>query len=130
MSLIHRTDDGLRMWTDTTLMTTRARQRQKIMTKRAKLKKQAWRGKVLRCGCWNIRSWRGREQEILLELKEKKIDIYAISETKLQGKGNLSLPGYTLKYSGTNKGERVLASVEILVSNNLKYNIEDTCYTN
>lgn len=51
----------------------------------------------MRCGCWNIMSWNGREQEVLLEMEEHKIDICALSETKRRRKGDKRYPGFILK---------------------------------
>ncbi|XP_050455169.1 craniofacial development protein 2-like [Cataglyphis hispanica] len=93
-------------------------------------KKQIWRKSLLRCGCWNIMSWNGREQEILTEMEEHKIDICALSETKKKGKGDKSYPGYILKYSGPEKHRRATAGVGMLIKDKYKYSIEEeTSYT-
>ncbi|XP_050456668.1 craniofacial development protein 2-like [Cataglyphis hispanica] len=92
-------------------------------------KKQIWRKSLLRCGCWNIMSWNGREQEILTEMEEHKIDICALSETKKKGKGDKSYPGYILKYSGPEKHRRATAGVGMLSKDKYKYSIEETSYT-
>ncbi|XP_050455237.1 craniofacial development protein 2-like [Cataglyphis hispanica] len=92
-------------------------------------KKQIWRKSLLRCGCWNIMSWNGREQEILTEMEEHKIDICVLSETKKKGKGDKSYPGYILKYSGPEKHRRATAGVGMLIKDKYKYSIEETSYT-
>lgn len=83
---------------------------------------------MLRCACWNIRSWNGKEQEILLEMKEHNIDICALSETKRRGKGYATYPRYIFKYSGSEKHKR--ASAGILIKEKFKYNIENTSFVN
>ncbi|XP_055377908.1 craniofacial development protein 2-like [Condylostylus longicornis] len=95
---------------------------------RITIKHQKRISKDLRCACWNIRSWAGREHEILLEMQKHKIDICAISETKRKGKGELTYTDYILKYSGIAKSKRAVAGVGILINTKLIPNIEDTYY--
>lgn len=85
-------------------------------------------GKTLLGGSAGILSWSGREQEILIEMKEYKIDICALSETKRKNKGDLSYPEYILKYSGNEKHKRATAGVGILIKEKYRQNIKDTLY--
>lgn len=45
-------------------------------------KKQQWLKNRLRCTCWNIDTWCGKENEILIEFIEQKNDICTVFETK------------------------------------------------
>lgn len=93
-------------------------------------KKREWRKSNIRCACWNILSWNGREHEILTEMEEHKIDICALSEIKQKGNGEILYPGYLLKYSGKEKHERATAGVGILIKEKYIQSIEDTQYIN
>lgn len=62
------------------------------------------------------------DNEILLELKQHKIDIlYAISQLKQKNKGSVKVPGYVLIYSGAPKDERAIAGVGLIISQNIRY---------
>lgn len=82
----------------------------------------------LRIATWNIQSWRNKEQEIIAEISERKIDICALSETKKKGAGSVMRGDYLLIYKGVNKDERALAGVGMLVHKNLVDNIADVRY--
>lgn len=79
---------------------------------------------------WNIESWRNRDQELLLELENHKIDICSISETRKKGKGSVALDKYILFYSGVDKSERANAGVGILIRSHLGTNVMDAYYMN
>ncbi|XP_055378928.1 craniofacial development protein 2-like [Condylostylus longicornis] len=92
--------------------------------------KKNWKKNILRCACCNIRSWNGREQEVLLEMEKHYIDICTLSETKRKSKGDLTYPKYCLKYSGKEQAQRASAGVGMLVSTKYIQNIEETHYIN
>lgn len=82
----------------------------------------------LRIGCWNVRSFSGRDQEIILELRNKKIDICAISETKKRGKGTEQYGDYILIYSGRPKETRATSGVGVLIDYKYQNIISDIEY--
>lgn len=70
-------------------------------------------------GTWNINTINGKEEEIVEEIKDWKIQIMGISETKKKGKGFKILkdgytPWYTLYYSGHD--ERCKEGVGIIIA--------------
>ena len=42
----------------------------------------------VRFGAWNVRSLRGREEELLEEMEKYKLEILGVSETKMKGNGS------------------------------------------
>lgn len=83
---------------------------------------------ILRIACWNIGSWRNKDQEIVTELKEHKIDICGISETRKKGRGSVLNGDYLLTYSGVEKHRRAFAGVGILIHKKYIDHITDTKY--
>ena len=67
-------------------------------------------------GTWNVQSLRGKEVELVEEVKKYKIDILGITETKKKGQGVEDLGSHKLIYSGV-IGERARAGVALLVRN-------------
>ena len=94
--------------------------------KRKRLRKR--KRTITRLACWNITSWNGRDQEIICEMKQHKIDICAISETKRKGKGSVKCEDYILIYSGKPKQERAKSGVGILLHEKYEQCIENIEY--
>lgn len=82
----------------------------------------------LRIATWNVKSWNKKDQEIVSEIEERKIDVCALSETKRKGAGTVMRGNYLLLYKGANKNERAYAGVGILIHKNLVDNITDIKY--
>ncbi|XP_045461580.1 craniofacial development protein 2-like [Harmonia axyridis] len=91
-------------------------------------KKNRWRKKTLRVACWNIMSWNTKSHEILLEIREHKVDICALSETKRKDKGTVKLPGYIFVYGGVDQCKRASAGVGILVAEKYEPFIDNIQY--
>lgn len=70
---------------------------------------------ITRLACWNIASWNGKYQEIVNEMKQHKIDICVLSETKKKRQGTSRCNNYILAYRGRAKQERAQSGVEILL---------------
>ena len=66
-------------------------------------------------GTWNVRSIKGKEKELVEEVKKYKVDILGITETKKKGKDEEDLGSHKLIYSGVNPNERARAGVALLV---------------
>jgi len=84
----------------------------------------------MRLACWNIRTWKNKDQEIILEMNNHKIDVCALSETKKRGKGILQQQNYILIYSGRDKDKAASSGVGMLIHEKYKQNIEDIKYVN
>lgn len=82
----------------------------------------------MRIASWNVTSLTNKEQEVIIELDGKKIDICALSETKRKGAGSVMRGNYLLIYKGVDKSERAHAGVGMLVHKNLIDNIIDIDY--
>lgn len=50
--------------------------------------------RTIRIGTWNVMSWQAKDQEIISELKNIKIDICSLSEVKKKGKGKMEVGNY------------------------------------
>ena len=85
------------------------------MTKARLRKKRICKKNTVKFAAWNILSWSGRSHEIITDLHNFKIDFCAISETKKNGKGTVSVDDYILAYSGKQKEERAHAGVGLLI---------------
>ena len=72
----------------------------------------------------NIRSY-NKEVQISLSLKENVIDILPLNETWLKSKFKLDIPNYTI--TRNDRSRRQGGGVAILVRNNVKFDIIDTC---
>lgn len=56
---------------------------------------------------WNIRGRRGKEQELVQEFENAKLDVLAICETKKEGKGELETDGrHLMIFSGVEQVSR------------------------
>ena len=73
----------------------------------------------------NIRSCRNKEFEISLFLKENDIDIVTLNETWLKNNFKLDIPNYTI--TRKDRPSRQGGGVAILVCNDIKFDIIDTC---
>ena len=72
-----------------------------------------------------IRSCRNKEVEIYLFLKENDIDILTLNETWLKNNFTLDIPNYTI--TRKDRPSRQGGGVAILVRNDIKFDIIDTC---
>lgn len=93
-------------------------------------RKMTSKTKQLRIVCWNIRTFNNKEQEIIQELNDHHIDIYAISETRKRGKRNTRYENYILIYSGKNKHKGATSRVGLFLHGKYKNNIENIEYHN
>ena len=75
----------------------------------------------------NIRSCRNKGMEISLFLKENDIDIFTLHETWVKSNFELDIPNYTI--TRNDKPKRRGGGVAILVHNDIKFDITDTCTT-
>ena len=73
----------------------------------------------------NIRSCRNKEVEISLILKENDIDILTLNEPWLKNNFKLDIPNYTI--ARKDRPSRQRGGVAILVRNDIKFDIIDTC---
>ena len=73
----------------------------------------------------NIRGCRNKEVEIPLFLKENDIDILTLNETWLKNNFKLDIPNYTI--TRKDRPSRQGGGVAILVRNDIKFDIIDTC---
>ena len=72
----------------------------------------------------NIRSCRNKEVEISLFLKENDIDIFTLNETWLKNNFKFDIPHYNITRKDRLNRQ---GGVAILVRNDIKCNIIDTC---
>lgn len=115
--MAHRTDTLPRKRTDLRI-TTHAGKR--ITT---------WKKKcIMRFATWNIKSFNNKDQETLKELKDNKIDVCALQETKKKGKGHIQYDDYLVIYSGVEKQTRAKEGVAIAISRKYQANIQDCSY--
>ena len=75
----------------------------------------------------NIRSCRNKVAEISLFLKENDIDILTLNETWLKSNFKLDIPNYSITHN--DRPRRRGRGVAILVRNDIKFDIIDTCST-
>ena len=75
----------------------------------------------------NIRSCRNKEVEISLFMKENDIDTLTFNETWLKCKFKLDIPNYTI--TRNDRPRRQGRGAAILVRNDIKFDIIDTCST-
>ena len=75
----------------------------------------------------NIRSCRNKVVEISLFLKENDIDILTLNETWLKSNFKLDIPNYNI--TRNDRPRRRGGGVAILVRNDIKFDIIDTCST-
>ena len=75
----------------------------------------------------SICSWRNKEVEISLFLKENNIDVLSLTETWLKSNFQLDIPNYTI--ARRDRLRRQGGGVAILVRNDIKFDIIDPCST-
>lgn len=89
---------------------------------------QPCRGYTRRIASWNITSWQGKDQDIITELKKHKVDICALSETKMRGSGLYKYCNYILIYSGEKKNKRTNSGVGIVIHEKYEDLLRDISY--
>ncbi|KAL3270048.1 hypothetical protein HHI36_009104, partial [Cryptolaemus montrouzieri] len=72
---------------------------------------------------WNIRSFNNKDQEVMQELNEHKIDICAIQESRIKGKGKKQYSNYVLIYSEVERQMSAKEGVALTVHNTYNNNI-------
>ena len=101
-----------------------------ISTTAKSRKTRLWKRNILNLATWNIGTWSGKDQEIILEMNHRKIHICALSETKKKGSGTTRVEDYILAYSGKPKNERAIAGVGLLIHEKYANNIDNIIYFN
>jgi exonuclease III len=69
----------------------------------------------MRMAAWNVQGCRGKMQEIIKKMKQIKIDIVSIKETKNKGSGSEVIGNYLHFYSGVPKENRAKKGVSLLI---------------
>lgn len=65
---------------------------------------------------WNVRGLAGKEQELVQEFEEEKLDMMGITETKKKGQGEVEMgEGHLLIYSGVDEGTRAKGGVGCII---------------
>ena len=105
----NRTDSGT---------TTHARKRLTTLRKR----------NVLRFATWKIKTFNSKEQDVMIELKDHKIDICAIQETKKRGKVQRMYNDYIVVYSGVSRDERIKEGVALAIHKKYKDSLNECQY--
>uniref|UniRef100_A0AAR5P981 Uncharacterized protein n=1 Tax=Dendroctonus ponderosae TaxID=77166 RepID=A0AAR5P981_DENPD len=81
--------------------------------------------------CWNVTSWKGKVQDIIISETEKhSMDICGISKKKWKGQGTCKHRKHIIIYSGKAKHERTQSGVCILLHEKYAPSIEDREYIN
>lgn len=83
-------------------------------------KRKQQRKWTLNFGIWNIRGIINKQQEIISEFIDRKIDIAVLSETKKKGNGIENIKEYIHIYTGVDKNERAQAGISILIHKRLQ----------
>ena len=74
----------------------------------------------LAIGNWNVSSLTGKEQELVCEAQQYRLDVVGISSTKRRGSGTVELnDGWKIFYSGVDAAMSAQAGVGLLVSPNI-----------
>ena len=76
----------------------------------------------LRFGAWNIRRMRGRESELVDEMKKYRLEMLGVSETKARGSGKKAIGDVRCVSLGVQTG-RAIAGVAVLLPKRL-----DRCF--
>jgi endonuclease/exonuclease/phosphatase family metal-dependent hydrolase len=85
---------------------------------------------TLKLATWNVRGLATKEMELNNELKEQKINIAVITETKKKLKGTKDMGDYTMIYCGVDQKVRASAGVAILCDRKWKTKIKSYNYIN
>jgi exonuclease III len=70
---------------------------------------------VLKLATWNVRGLGTKETKLVYHLKERKINIAAITQTKKKRKGTKEIGDYTMIYSGVRRNRRACCGVALLI---------------
>ena len=104
-----------------------------LLPKKRKTEERGKRGfkypRILRMGCLNVRGCNEEQKKCEIEeiMNKRDLDVFALNETKLRGKGE-EFFGRRLGYkSGVNRG-RAREGVGIIVKDELMRCIEDKCF--
>lgn len=98
-------------------------------TTQARKRTKDWKKlETMRIATWNIKSFNNKDQEIMLELEQHKIDICALQETRIKGKGQKLVNNYVLVYSGVEKGTRSKEGVGLMISRKHQASINECEY--
>ncbi|KAK9739722.1 hypothetical protein QE152_g8722 [Popillia japonica] len=101
------------------------------MTNTERKGKQKPDNKLERIGTWNVRSIKGKEEEIVEEMLKQGIEILGITETKKKGKGIKRIhKGYWLLWSGVDEGRRAREGVGLIIAPNRLIDIISEEYVN
>ena len=84
--------------------------------------------RTTKIGTWNLRSIKGKELELLGEIKKYNINILGITETKKKGQGHEDLGlGHKLIHSGVEFKDRAQAGVGLILTNEHFANSDYRC---
>ncbi|XP_044745745.1 uncharacterized protein LOC123307480 [Coccinella septempunctata] len=76
-------------------------------------------------GTWNVQGIRGKLVEVEKVMKQGKVDIVALTETKKKGNGIEQVGDYIHVYSGVPKSNRASKGVSLLIKKELKHKLTD-----
>jgi exonuclease III len=76
-------------------------------------------------GTWNVRSIRNKISEVTKELREMKVDVAALTESKKKGVGNSIIGEYLLFWSEVDKSKREKSGISLFIKTKYKRNIRD-----
>ena len=62
-----------------------------------------------------MKTFNNKEQEVMIELRDHNIDIYAIQETKKKGRGQRMYDDYIVVYNGVSRDERAKKGVALAI---------------
>ena len=96
------------------------------------LREREKKGKiVLKVGCLNVRGMCSeiKKKEIEMMCEERTLDLIALGETKVKGKGELDLGSYKGFYSGVNERVRGREGVAIMMKEDLWQCVAEVSYT-
>jgi hypothetical protein len=86
---------------------------------------------IWKMASWNVRGINGKEIELGEEIRDKNIEIVAITETKKKGKGSIILEnGMLLIYSGVEETKRAQAGVACMIKKESINKIKNWIYHN
>ena len=86
--------------------------------------------KVLRIATWNVRGLCNKEDELMKELTNARIDIAVIPETKKKLQGSTEFKDYILLYSGVSTNKLASAGAAIMIHTSLKKYLHSYTFIN